>query len=124
MVPGVEEACAVLQTLPFEGIAPRELGGAGCLLVIESFKAFREQVRARAITLQLSLSYRLAYCFTHQGLAKSCYSSFSRPPSSLSSKKSASLLSPTIFSVSITSPTFFSSSTCSVTNHCRKAWLA
>jgi hypothetical protein len=53
------------------------------------------------------------------------YSSFlPLPPSSLSSRNSVSLSSPTMFSVSSTSLTFFSSSTCSVTNHCRKAWLA
>jgi hypothetical protein len=75
--------------------------------------------RGQVASTTFSASGRLlSMCPTalrHQeGLAKSDYSSFSRPPNSLSSNKSEALLLPTIFSVSITSPTFFSSSTCSV----------
>jgi hypothetical protein len=47
-----------------------------------------------------------------------------RPPSSLSSMRSAWRLSPTIVRVSMTCVALSSSSTCSVTNHCNRTWLA
>ena len=102
---------------PFYVLVELRLGSVGTFRTV-SDKSFSETRRLEKLTICM----RGGRLLGRWGAPS--YSSSLRLPSSLSSRKSDSLSSPIMFSVSSTSLTFFSSSTCSVTNHCRKAWLA